>query len=152
LRCPSVTSRRRLIRRRREIDDLGDNCTRHAPQQGQGGGHLEPLVIDGGPCTWDCLLRLYMRPHSRPQSGASERASENNSGSSHLALVTLLLRIGLPAAREGHKGSGPEREEAAFAARARTINSTYICTIHVKHRSADRRRNRKAADFVLHWR
>lgn len=58
----------------------------------------------------------------------NERASENNSGSSHLALVTLLLRIGLPAAREGHKGFGPEREEAAFAARARTINCTYMYT------------------------
>lgn len=48
------------------------------------------------------------------------RASENNSDSSHLALVTLLLRIGLPAARKGHKGFGPERG-SGFCSQGRQI-------------------------------
>lgn len=85
--------------------------------------------------------------HARNQG----RESENNSGSSHLALVTLLLRIGLPAARQGHKGFGPERGSGFCSQGRRTINCTYIrmYVLHPHWNTAHRQTRLKSKRVIL---
>lgn len=120
-----VTSRRRLIRKGawREIDAFWAIIARgtHRNRVKEAEGGTWAAVIDGShaPGT-DGSASACPRSLSPAAARNQGRASQNNSDSSHLALVTLLLRIGLPAARKGHKGFGPERG-SGFCSQGRQI-------------------------------